>query len=99
MNNEIQMVSKGAVIQTARDVLTFHHKLFDKLRDKIEKTPEVKTVYGYDINQLILFAEACRRAGIRNEDLLEFSHNAQAAYEFVFAEQERVLKDMFRRGI
>ena len=28
-----------------------------------------KTVYGYDIKQLILFAQCCKEVGITNDDL------------------------------
>lgn len=37
---------------------------------------------GYDVEDLALFAEACRRAGVDEKDLLAFSQNAQRAYQF-----------------
>ncbi len=43
---------------------------------------------GYDTENLALFAEACRKAGITENDLYNFAKNAQEAYTFGINEFE-----------
>lgn len=38
------------------------------------------TAYGYPVKELVVFAEACRVAGVGPEDLKDFVRNIEAAY-------------------
>ena len=98
MSNGLGAVNKIAVIQIARDVLLYHHKLFDKLRKKIDQMPEIKFVYGYDIEELVAFGQACRQAHVTDDDLKAFAHNLEAAVELTQKAQEKMLLEMFEEG-
>ena len=46
---------------------------------------------GYDTENLALFAAACKKAGVTENDLLNFAKNAQEAYTFGINEFESAL--------
>ena len=54
-------------------------------------------VYGYDFKDILVFADACRRAGVRNEELKDFVNATEQMYE-VFAKKvnEEMGKQMKR---
>lgn len=41
------------------------------------------TIYGYPINDLVIFADACRVAGVEPKELKDFVGNIEAAYSVV----------------
>ena len=45
-------------------------------------------ICGYPMEALILFGEACRRAGVTEKDLLVFCTNAVNAYRYVISRFE-----------
>lgn len=44
------------------------------------QSPGDETICGYPIRDLVIFAEACRVAGVGPEDLKNFVRNIEAAY-------------------
>ena len=38
---------------------------------------------GYDFEELLIFAEACRKADIKEEDLLAFIRNSASAFNYI----------------
>lgn len=42
-----------------------------------------ETIYGYPIRDLVIFADACRVAGVRSKELKDFVGNVEAAYSVV----------------
>lgn len=50
------------------------------------------TIFGYKIKDLRIFAEACRKAEVTDDDLKEFVGNVEKAYTFVRLEQEEALR-------
>ena len=87
------LILKSVAVEIARDVLGLRRKLFNRFKEKIEKTPEIKTVHGYNITDLIVFADACNRAGITDVELRDFVQNASEAWRFALKEQERIMKE------
>jgi len=57
-----------------------------------------ETIYGYKIEDLILFAQACRNQGITENDLKDFATNCEFAYKTIKDEMDRLwrvsLQDM-----
>ena len=57
-----------------------------------------ETIYGYKIEDLILFAQACRNQGITENDLKDFATNCEYAYKTIRDEMDRLwrvsLQDM-----
>jgi len=57
-----------------------------------------ETIYGYKIEDLILFAQACRNQGITENDLKDFATNCEYAYKTIKDEMDRLwrtsLQDM-----
>lgn len=50
---------------------------------------------GYDVEDLALFAEACRKAGISENDLVTFAKNAKDAYTFGLKKlEEAVMRNL-----
>ena len=46
-------------------------------------SPGDETIYGYPINDLIIFADACRVAGVGLKELKDFVGNIETAYDVV----------------
>ena len=44
---------------------------------------ETSTVCGFRLEELVLFANACRRQGIDETDLKMFANNCGMAYDFI----------------
>lgn len=44
------------------------------------------TICGYNFEELMIFADACRKHDISNDDLKEFCANAKNAYDYAMAE-------------
>ena len=57
-----------------------------------------ETIYGYKIEDLILFAQACKKQGITENDLKDFATNCEYAYKTIKDEMDRLwrisLQDM-----
>lgn len=49
-----------------------------------------ETIYGYKIEDLILFAQACRNQGITENDLKDFATNCEFAYKTIKDEMDRL---------
>lgn len=47
------------------------------------QSPGDETIYGYPINDLVIFADACRVAGVGPKELKDFVGNIEAAYDVV----------------
>lgn len=39
---------------------------------------------GYDFEELLIFAEACKKANIKQEDLLAFIRNSESAFNYIY---------------
>lgn len=50
---------------------------------------EVKTICGFPIEELILFADACRKQGITTEELHWFIGNVENAYNYAIDEVKK----------
>jgi len=64
----------------------------------VPSNAEFKTVYGYPVENLVLFADACKKAGIDNEELKRFCDNAESAWMYAWDEfkrkQDKALRDI-----
>ncbi len=49
----------------------------------IDNMPTVDYIYGYPIKDLIIFADACKKQNISNENLKDFCENAALIYEYI----------------
>lgn len=58
---------------------------------------DMRTIYGYDIKDLAVFAAACRQEGIKESEMHDFCLNVGAAVEAVMHERERVQKETIER--
>ena len=54
----------------------------------------VEKVYGYPINELVAFANLCRRHGITEDDLHDFCTNAVRGYEAGWNDFHVVVKNI-----
>lgn len=60
---------------------------------------ETATVDGYPIKDIIAFASVCRAAGISNEEVKEFIHDATAIYETIYADIHRSIERSLQIGL
>ena len=51
------------------------------------------TLYGYDIRNLIVFADAVNKKGISESEIEDFVRNARAAWEYAWEEFQRTQKE------
>ncbi len=47
------------------------------------------TICGYTFDELVVFADACRKCNISNENLKDFCENAKSAYDYIMNEIEK----------
>ena len=69
-----------------------------KAADAIEKLRKLETpthVYGYPVEELIAFAIACRKYGVKNEDLQTFAFNLEFAFMILQDDIEESMKRVF----
>lgn len=52
---------------------------------------EYKTVYGYPIEDLIIFAQICRKNGVREEQLRDYKLTLETAFKILKEELEEKL--------
>lgn len=62
---------------------------------KTQTPPEVRTIYGYPLEQVILAAELMYKRGISVERLNTMAENFAFAYEIVAEEHEKMLERVF----
>ena len=56
------------------------------------------TICGYTFGELVVFADACRKYNISNENLKDFCENAKSAYDYIMGEIEKGFeKEMSRQ--
>lgn len=70
------------------------HKCPLDVEDGWNTRQEATTVYGYDIKQVILFAECCREAGITKTDLA----NVEDCCKFAIEATEKAMQESFRKS-
>ena len=57
------------------------------------------TIFGYAVEELIIFADACKKQGISNDDLKNFCENAKNAYDYIRNEIEEEFKKEISRQL
>ena len=62
---------------------------------RYEDTEGCETCCGYPVRDLIVFAEACRRAGVEEKNLRLFVASADGAYRFAAEEFDRLCRKSF----
>lgn len=74
-----------------RCLVVMDGEIYNALKARANQVaPEM--IYGYPIEQLSLFAKACRQQGITENELHDFILNVQSAYDFVNKEFENDMK-------
>lgn len=68
--------------------------LEDDLRNGIISDPEHFTVYNYNLKDLILFADMCKRNNVRDADLKQAAWNIELAVRAVMNERQEIVKNM-----
>ena len=91
--NDIHLINKQAVLQAISE-LRMPPSFRERLNKKIEEI-HATTIFGYEIHNLIVFADACRHEGITKQQLYDFCNNAKYAYEMVFKENDRMMREIF----
>lgn len=67
------------------------------------QSPGYETIYGYPIRDLVVFADACRVAGVGPKELKDFVGNVEATYDAVVKAMDehlaRFMKDYLRLSL
>ena len=82
-------------------------KLLEEVKSIIERQPSVDpaivlesmSIYGYPIDDLMIFADACRKKGIQDYEMHDFVLNVQEAFNYVLTEQQKNIEEAFKRMI
>ena len=69
-----------------------------ELRDEIEEQMRKHTFCGYSFEELLIFAEACRKAGIEEHDLKVFCKNVESAFNYVYSKMVEELDRNYKKG-
>ena len=56
-------------------------------------------IMGYNIRDLFLFAEACRKCGIEENDLKRFSREAESAFDFVVRYEQEMIVNAIKYSV
>ena len=71
------------------------YSAYDKAAEQWNKrTEEKKTLFGYDLGRLIIFAECCREVGITETDLANVEDCCKLAIEAT----EKAMEESFRKS-
>lgn len=63
-------------------------------RETLEYMPSAQSsLYGYDLRNLIVFADAVNKKGISDSEIEDFVRNARAAWEYAWEEFQRTQKE------
>ena len=81
---------QSLVMQMAITALKNYDPTMD-IRQRLENA----IIYGYAVNGLILFADACRRKGITNDQLKDFCTNIENAYTYMTEQMKTILNKQF----
>lgn len=57
------------------------------------------TIFGYTFKELMIFADACRKQNISNDELKYFCENVENAYNYVMREIEEGFKREISRQL
>lgn len=57
-------------------------------------SPGDETIYGYPINDLVIFADACRVAGVGPKELKDFVGNVEEVYSVVVKAMDEHLEKL-----
>lgn len=57
------------------------------------------TICGYSLNELMIFADACRKQNISNYELKEFCVNVEGAYAYVMSEIGKSFNEEIERRL
>ena len=93
MNSE--MIFRDIVIKRVSE-LRMPESFRKRLVETINNIPSV-TIYGYDLEELVMFAHTCRNQNVSIADLKNFCQNTEDAYKAVRDENERILKEVFEQ--
>ena len=95
-NETIIIRNKGGYFGTdASEVVTEDEKKVLTSEDLIKNMP--MRINGFRLDELAVFAEACRNAGITDDEMHGFVVNAESAYEYIQKEIfKRFEKDLLR---
>lgn len=59
----------------------------------VQEIEPITKIYGYTIDELILFAEMCKRNDVREEDLKQVAWNLEFAVRAVLNERQEIIKN------
>lgn len=69
-----------------------------KLKDAFIEYVKHSTICGYDFEELMVFADACRMQNISEADLHEFCTNVESACQYIIEKtHEEIEKEMERQ--
>lgn len=82
-------VLKDICTDTDEDKAYFLERLNEIPSADIGEILERSTICGYTFEELAVFADACKKNGITEEDMVDFSLNVASVYEYVLEEVGR----------
>lgn len=82
-------VLKDICTDTDEDKAYFLERLNEIPSADIGEILERSTIGGYTFEELAVFADACKKKGITEEDMVDFSLNVASVYEYVLEEVGR----------
>lgn len=87
-------ISRAAVLDEIHKYMEERDYTIGTLYDNIcEMPPAQSSLYGYDLRNLIVFADAVNKKGISESEIEDFVRNARAAWEYAWEELQRTQKE------
>ena len=68
-------------------------------KDMIDQMPTVETIFGFKVNDLIIFAMACQKCGIEARDLRKFALNTESAFDFVNRYEQELIANAIKYSV
>jgi hypothetical protein len=66
---------------------------------EFQKRFEKTTFCGYSAKELLMFADACRRQGITEVEMLVFVQSVESAFNYAFEKWNELMKKEFQRTL
>ena len=68
-----------------------------EILEKMPGTETIDTCHGYNIERLVAFGEACRKAGVDEKDLKGFAQNCESSWRAMQREFEYAIREAFEK--
>ena len=93
---ELRKVEDTLLVRDAANAIEDLTQIVNRYKNTLTIPEPGQTVYGYPLNELLCFAQMCRRHGIEEKDLHDFCLGVENGFRCGVDDWNRVQENMIR---